>query len=165
MQTRLDSTRLDSSYISCFTITGTFRDAIQRRFWLLQVTLEVYHWRHQTTRSTVFGCDSLLSPYDRFSTFVSIQSDEMDMLRERFMGQMRNVRHEMKLYKGYRGNRRRVASLGLVPRFSVLKRSTCSMFRAHSGHSAPFPPDEKDSNDLQITTHCFPGADVLWEYT
>ena len=69
------------------------------------------------------------------------------------MGQMRNVRHEMKLYKGrygYRGNRCRIPSLRFVPRFSVLKRSTCSMFRIHSAHSAPLPPNEKDSNDLRL---------------
>jgi hypothetical protein len=148
------ATNLDLLERYIFESPAPFREAIQERFWLLQVTLEVYHWRHETTRSVVFGCDSLLSPHDRFSSFVSIQSDEMDMLRDEFMGQMRNMRHEMKLYKGrygYRGNRRRVPSLRFVPRFSVLKPSpTCSMFRTHSAHSAPLPLDEKDSNDLRL---------------
>jgi hypothetical protein len=132
-----------------------FQEVIRPRFSLIRITLEVYHWRHLTARNIIerdCGSKSFLSARERFSTFVSIESDEMDMLKEEFLGQMRNVRHEMKMYKGigHRGDRRRVPSLRFVPRFSLLKWSTYSMFRTHSTHSTPLSPNDKDSNDLRL---------------
>jgi hypothetical protein len=74
-------------------------------------------------------------------------------LKDEFFAQMRNMRHEMRLYKGFghQGNRRRlVPSLKFVPRFSVLKRPTCTMFWTHSTHSVPYSQGEKESNDLRL---------------
>jgi hypothetical protein len=133
-----------------------FEVAIQPRFSLLQVTLEIYRWRHKTTKSVVYRgrSTSLLSARHKFATFVLVESNEMDLLREEFLGQMRNMRHEMRLYRGFghQGNKRPlpVPSLRFVPRFSVVKHPTRTMFQTHSTHAVPCLRNEKDSNDLRL---------------
>jgi hypothetical protein len=136
-----------------------FKEAIQRRFSLLRITLEVYHWRHNTIKVLCKNHrknQTLLSARDRFNTFVSVESEEMELLMNEFLAQLKNVQHEMRLYKGYgypTGTRRLLPNLRFVPRFWVWKRPTRAMFQTFS---VPGSLKDNESKDMKLAARLSP---------
>jgi len=141
-----------------FDSSVKFQKVIQPYFSLIQITLEVYHWRHLTV-SKILKCNrksvSLLTARSRFYTIVSIESHEMNMLMEEFLAQMRNIRHEIQLYRGfgYQGNRQTISCLRFVSRFSLKMRPTRGMFRIHFTQSILLSSNDKTSKELQLASY------------